>query len=228
MAEGILGTGPDSIDGWRLAQQVAPLVERHPDLKRELELRYRNIGVGPGRALLERLFGEIGDGDDVIEIVKSYIATGRSYDGALAGALRSATLWNEPVPGAETSFHIRPASVAKLRKLLFEITGGTPRRLRSPCAASLTSMSYAMSTAAQRATHVTRIFIPAALGHLKRIGRQPNLPATTNERRSVCREPSFYFRRSFCPHVAFMLRGAADTEWRGLKFLGNFLQHDAT
>jgi hypothetical protein len=29
-------------------------------------------------------------------------------------------------------------------------------------------------------------------------------------------------------HVASMLRGAADTNWRALKLLGKFLQHDAT
>jgi hypothetical protein len=75
--------------------------------------------------LLEHLFGETGDGDDVIEMAKNYVASGRGYDGALARALRGATLRQERVPGAETSYYIRPASVAKLRKFLFGITGGT-------------------------------------------------------------------------------------------------------
>jgi hypothetical protein len=82
------------------------------------------MAAGSGRALLEHLFGEIADGDDVIVMVKTYIATDRGYDGELARAVRGATLWHEPVPGGETSFYIRPASVAKLRKFLFGVTGG--------------------------------------------------------------------------------------------------------
>jgi hypothetical protein len=105
---------------------LAPLVERYPELKAELQNRYRNMMDGAGRALIEHLFGAIGDGDDVIEMVKKYLATRRGYDGQLARALRDATVWHEPVPGVETSYYIRPASVAKLRKLLFEMTAGTP------------------------------------------------------------------------------------------------------
>jgi len=125
LTDGVLGKGQHSTNSWHLAQQVAPLVKRHPDLESELRKRYRGMVVGPGRVLLEHLFGEIGDGDDVIEMVKNYVATGRGYDGQLARALRVATLWHEPVPGAETSYYIRPASVAKLRKFLFGIAGGT-------------------------------------------------------------------------------------------------------
>jgi len=127
VTEGILGKGPNSHDNWHLGQQMAPLVERHPELQAELKNRYRDVRAGSGQTLLERLIGDIGDGDDVIEIVKNYLANGRRFDGQLAHALRGVTVWHEPVPGAETSYYIRPASVAKLRKFLFETVGGTPQ-----------------------------------------------------------------------------------------------------
>jgi hypothetical protein len=119
VTDGVLGKGPHSTDGWHLAQQFAPLVERHPDLEAELRKRYGHMVVGPSRNLIENLFGEMGDGDDVMEMVKRYIATGQTYNGQLARALRSACLWHEPVPGSENSYFVRPASVAKLRKSLF-------------------------------------------------------------------------------------------------------------
>lgn len=128
--EGVIGKGPNSTDSWHLAQQLTPLVNRHPDLKVELRNRYREATAGPGQRLLEYLFGEIADSDDVIEIVKKYFASGRGFDGQLGNVLRGATLWHEPVPGAGASYYIRPASVGKLRRFLFEIA-----RKRAPEAA---------------------------------------------------------------------------------------------
>jgi hypothetical protein len=127
VTEGVLGRGPNSVDRWHLGQELAPLVERYPELKRELQNRYRNMMDGAGRALLEHLFAEIGDEDDVIEMVKKYLTTRRGYDGQLAQALRDATLRHDPVPGAATAYYIRPASVAKLRRFLFKLTAGTPQ-----------------------------------------------------------------------------------------------------
>ena len=124
VTEGVLGRGPNSTDSWHLAQQMTPLVERHSDLKAELKNRYRAMTAGTALSVLANLFGEIADGDDVMELVKKYIAAGKGLDGQLARALRQATIWHEPVPGAERSFYIRPASVAKLRKFLFGIVGG--------------------------------------------------------------------------------------------------------
>jgi NACHT C-terminal Alpha/Beta 2 len=124
VTDGTLAKEPNFASGWHLAQQMAPMVERHPDLKVELENRYGSMAPGPGRALLEYLFGEIADGDDVVVMVKNYIATGRGYDGELARAVRGATLRHEQVPGGESGFYIRPASVAKLRKFLFGIAFG--------------------------------------------------------------------------------------------------------
>ena len=124
VTDGTLARGPNFASGWHLAQQMAPIMGRHPDLKAELENRFGSMAAGPGQTLLEHLFGEIADGDDIIMMVKKYIATGRGYDGELARAVRGATLWHEPVPGGGTSFYIQPASVDKLRKFLFGIAGG--------------------------------------------------------------------------------------------------------
>jgi hypothetical protein len=124
VTDGVLGKGPHATDSRQLARQIAPLVERHPDLEAELRKRYGRKVDGPGRNLIENLFGETGDGDDVIEMVKSYIAAGQAYNGQLDRALRGATLWHEPVAGSENSYYVRPASVANLRRFLFGFTTG--------------------------------------------------------------------------------------------------------
>jgi len=124
VTDGVLGKGPHSTDIWHLAQQIVPLVERHPELEADLRKRYGRMVEGPGRSLIENLFSEMGDGDDVIEMVKSYIAAGQAYNGQLARALRGASLRHEPVAGSANSYYVRPASVAKLRKFLFGLTDG--------------------------------------------------------------------------------------------------------
>ena len=123
VTDGVLGKGPNAADSWHLAQQIAPLVKRYPDLEADLRKRYGRMGNGPGRSLIENLFSETGDGNDVIEMVKSFIVAGQAYNGQLDRALRGATLWHEPVAGSENSFHVRPASVAELRRFLFGLTG---------------------------------------------------------------------------------------------------------
>jgi NACHT C-terminal Alpha/Beta 2 len=122
--DGLLGKGPHSTDVWHLAREIAPLVERYPELEADLRERYGRMVDGPGRNLLQRLFSEMGDGEDVIVMVKSYIAAGQSYDGQLARALRSASLWHEPVAGSQNSYYVRPASVANLRRFLFGLSSG--------------------------------------------------------------------------------------------------------
>jgi hypothetical protein len=124
VTEGIIGRSRSVGDSWHLARQIAPLVKRYPDLEVELRKRYGSIVEGPGQQLVERLFSEMGDSEDVIVMVETYIASGRPFDGQLAHALRGATISHEPVDGSENSFYVRPASVAKLRKFLFGLTAG--------------------------------------------------------------------------------------------------------
>jgi hypothetical protein len=128
VAEGVLGRGPHAVNGWYLIQQVAPLAKKHPDLKTELENRYRRVGPGPARALLEGVLAEIGGSDNAIAIVSNYVANERRIDGGLTQTLRGATIWQDPVPGSENAYYERPASVAKLRKFLFDMTDGTDQK----------------------------------------------------------------------------------------------------
>jgi hypothetical protein len=122
--DGLIGHGPYS---WHLAQELSAYVTKYPELKAEFEKRYRASAVGPAGKLLEHLFSEIGDVDDIIEMVKVYAAASRPYDGNMNNALRGATVWHESVPGSQRSHYIRPASVAKLRRFLFGLTSGTPQ-----------------------------------------------------------------------------------------------------
>jgi hypothetical protein len=124
VTDGVFGKGPHSNDSWHLARQIAPLVRKYPDLEADLRKRYAQMVDGPGRKLIESLFGETGLGDDLIAMVKSYIATRQTYDGQLARALRGATLWHEPVAGSENYYNVRPASVANLRTFLFDLNSG--------------------------------------------------------------------------------------------------------
>lgn len=128
VAEGVLGRGPHAVNGWYLTQQVAPLAKKHAELKTELDNRYRLVGPGPARALLEGILGEIGGSDNAVAMVSNYAANERRIDGGLARALRGATIWQDPVRGSQNIYYERPASVAKLRKFLFDMTDGTDQK----------------------------------------------------------------------------------------------------
>jgi hypothetical protein len=75
--------------------------------------------------MFEYLFGEIGDGDDLMTMVKEYAASGHTYDGRMAAAVRSVALRHEPVGDGSNSFNIHPDSVGPIRKDLFGLLGGT-------------------------------------------------------------------------------------------------------
>jgi hypothetical protein len=123
--EGRIGTDSHSSDAWSLARQLAPYVEKFPELKPALRERYKAVAAGQSRDMLEQLIGEVGDSADFIEMVKTYVAEGRAFDGKMQRALREVTLWNEPVPGGGNAYYIRPASVADLRRFLFWLLTGT-------------------------------------------------------------------------------------------------------
>jgi len=165
VTDGVLGKGPHAADSWHLARQIAPLVERHPDLEADLRKRYGRMADGPGRNLIENLLGETGDGDDVIEMVKSYIATGQAYNGQLARALRGATLWHEPVAGSENSYYVRPASVANLRRFLFGFTSGEANGMALAVRCLVEIDELRMNTGSRLATRGIRTYILTALGH---------------------------------------------------------------
>jgi hypothetical protein len=125
--EGIFGRDPHAVDAWHVGRQLAAYVQKFPQLKAELKQRYEAIGTGPGRAMLEQCFGESGDEDDLMTMVRKYGATRRTYDGGMARVVRAVALRHEPVQEGSNSFYVHPASVGHIRKFLFGLLGGTPQ-----------------------------------------------------------------------------------------------------
>lgn len=125
--EGVFGQGPHAASPWHIARTLAPYVHKFPQLRAEMIKRYEALGILPGRAMLEHLFGECGGEDELIAMVKKYAATGQTYDGRMDGAVRAVALRHEPVQDGSNSFYIHPASVAHIRKFLFGLLSGTSR-----------------------------------------------------------------------------------------------------
>jgi hypothetical protein len=125
--EGVFGRGPHAADGWHVGRELAAHVREFPHLKPELKKRYDAVSIGPARAMLEHLFGEIGGDDDLIAMVKKYAASCQPYDGRMAGAVRAVALREVPAFDGSNSFYIQPASVAQVRKSLFALLGGSPQ-----------------------------------------------------------------------------------------------------
>ena len=125
--EGVFGQGPDAADVWHGGRELAAYFQKFPHLKAELKQRYEAIGPGPAQTMLEHLFGELGDDDDLIVMVKKYAASGRPYDGLMDAAVRATALRNEPVGDGSNSYNIYPASTAPVRKYLFGLLRGSPQ-----------------------------------------------------------------------------------------------------
>lgn len=123
--EGRIGTDLRSSDAWSLARQLAPYVEKFSEIRPAILDRYKASATGRGRDMLEHLIGEAGESPDFIEMVKSYAAESRVFDGKMQRALREVALWNDPVPGGGNAYYVRPASVADLRRFLFWLLTGT-------------------------------------------------------------------------------------------------------
>jgi hypothetical protein len=123
--DGVFGQEPHAAEAWHIGRQLGEYVQKFPQLKAELRKRYEAVGTGPGRAMLEHFFGEFGDDDDLIAMIKRYAAAGQTYDGRMADAVRAVALRHEPVQDGSSSFYIYPASVAHVRKLLFDLLGGS-------------------------------------------------------------------------------------------------------
>jgi hypothetical protein len=123
--EGVFGQGPHAADAWHVGRELAAYAQKFPQLKAELKKRYEAAGTGPVRVVLEHFLGEIGGSDELITIVKKYAASGQSYDGRMAHAVRALALRQVPVSEGSSSFYIHPASVAQVRKFLFGLLSGT-------------------------------------------------------------------------------------------------------
>jgi hypothetical protein len=121
--EGRLGRGPHGVDAWHAGRELCAHVSRLPELKPELRKRYQ-ASAGSGRTLLESLFGECGDADDLIAMIKKYADASRVYDGDMDRVIRTISLRHEPAPGGSNMLYIHPASVARIRKILFGLMEG--------------------------------------------------------------------------------------------------------
>ncbi len=125
--EGVFGQGPEAADVWHGGRELAVYVQKFPQLKAEMKQRYEAIRPGPARTMLEHLFGKLGDDDDLIVMVKKYVASGQPYDDLMDAAVRATSLRNEPVGDGSNSYNIYPASTAPVRKYLFGLLGGSPQ-----------------------------------------------------------------------------------------------------
>jgi hypothetical protein len=70
------------------------------------------------RAVYEAMLGEACDEDELLALVKSYGAAGRTYGGSLARAVQAVTIHQSSVEEGSSWVSLEPASVAALRRQL--------------------------------------------------------------------------------------------------------------
>jgi NACHT C-terminal Alpha/Beta 2 len=116
--EGVFGQDSHGPDAWHLGRKLAQYVAKFPELKPELKKRYESAS-GKSRAMLEYVFGEIGDDDDLVAMVRKYAANGQRYDQHMNRAVYAVAVQEIPVSEDSNSYNIHPASVRAVRKTLF-------------------------------------------------------------------------------------------------------------
>jgi hypothetical protein len=153
--EGMFERGPHAISAWHVGRELAKYVEKFPEVKTELKKRYEAVGSVSARAMLEYLFGEVGDDDDFIAMVKRYAAAGQAYDGRMAGAVQAVALRKVQENDRSSSYYIHPASVAKIRKFLFGLLAGGPqeRALAKSCLTAIDELRDEHGIAANDTRH---------------------------------------------------------------------------
>ena len=105
--------------------------------------------------MFEHLFGEIGDDADLVAMVKKYAANGQSFDVRMARAVELVTVRHVPVREGSNSYYVHPASVGPIRKVLFELLGGSPVQaaLAAKCLAAIDQLRDDHGLAANDARH---------------------------------------------------------------------------
>ena len=83
--------------------------------------------MGKAGALIEHIFAKLGDVDCFMALVQGYAWQNRKFDGLLDMAIRGIALQKEPVEGWSGAYEYQPVAIAKLRKDLFAMLGGTPQ-----------------------------------------------------------------------------------------------------
>jgi hypothetical protein len=152
---GVFESGSHSFEAWHTGRELAPYVQKFPQLKAELKREYESVGTGSTHAMLEHLFGEIGDEDTLIAMVKKYAASGQSYDGLMERVVRAVTLREVPVSEGSAYFNIYPAPVASLRKSLFGLLDGALQEaaLATSCLNAIDSLRDEYGIAANDPRH---------------------------------------------------------------------------
>ncbi len=125
--EGILGREQHGPDPWSIGRDLAQYVPKFPELKAQLKERYVTA-AGKGRAMLEHLFGEIGDEADLVTMIEKYAAEGQPYDQRIGQAVYAVAVQEIPVSEGSNSYNIHPASVGAVRKTLFGMLDGGGNR----------------------------------------------------------------------------------------------------
>ena len=121
---GVFGQAPSALDLWRAGHKLASYTAKFPHLERDIKQRYGS-STGPVRALLEGQFGQAGNEDDLAAMVEKYAVANQPYDGRMEAACHAIALRREPTKDGSSSFNIYPAPIARVRKYLFEVLGGT-------------------------------------------------------------------------------------------------------
>ncbi len=122
--EGVFGQESHGPDAWHIGRALAPYVGNFPELKTELKKRYETAS-GKGRAMLEYLFGEIGDEHDLVAMVQKYAVDRQRYDQRMDRAVYAVAVQEIPVSEGSNSYNIHPASVGPVRKMLFDMLSAT-------------------------------------------------------------------------------------------------------
>jgi hypothetical protein len=118
--DGVFGVESHGPNAWHVGRELAQYVVKFPELKAELKKRYETAS-GKSRAMLEYVFGEIGDEDDLVAMIQKYAANGQRYDQRMCRAVYSVAVQEIPVSEGSNSYNIHPASVGAVRKTLFGI-----------------------------------------------------------------------------------------------------------
>jgi hypothetical protein len=116
--EGIVGVERSGPDAWWIGRELAQYVIKFPQLRVELKKRYKTAS-GKGRVMIEYLFGEVGDEDDLMAMIAKYAAEEQPYDQRMDRAVYSVAVQENPVSEGSSSYNIHPASVGAVRKKLF-------------------------------------------------------------------------------------------------------------
>jgi NACHT C-terminal Alpha/Beta 2 len=156
LLESVFGQDAHGPDALHVGRELAQYVAKFPQLRAEVKKRYESAPAkGEGRAMLEHLFGEIGDEDDLVAMVKKYAANSQAYDQRMSGAVRAVAVREVPVSESSNTFNIHPASVGSVRKTLFGLLvgEGNESELAKRCLAAIDRLRDEYGIAANDPRH---------------------------------------------------------------------------